>query len=99
MPGLELAYFYRGRTYQELGEYDNAITDYDEALQIDPDFKPAQSSRGFAYYQSGEFENAIIDISEVLKVRPEELIPLITDPAFLENLNKIFAPNSIDIGE
>ena len=36
--------------------YDNAITDFDKAIELKPDY--AYHNRGTAYYKKGEYDNA-----------------------------------------
>ena len=41
MPGLAIAYNYRGEIHDELGQLENALVDYRTAIQLDPEFKTA----------------------------------------------------------
>jgi tetratricopeptide (TPR) repeat protein len=38
-----------GKAYANLGEYERAIRDFDEAIRLDPQYAVADSSRGNAY--------------------------------------------------
>ena len=42
-------YFTSGNTYREKGDYDRAITDYDQAIRLDPKYTVAYINRGVAY--------------------------------------------------
>jgi tetratricopeptide (TPR) repeat protein len=47
-PKNEEAYFYRGLLYDLKDDYEKAISDYSEAIRLDPDY-----SQGQAYYKRG----------------------------------------------
>ncbi|HRF94487.1 MAG TPA: tetratricopeptide repeat protein, partial [Aggregatilineales bacterium] len=42
--------------YRELGDYDRAIADYHQVLQISPTYFNAYSNLGFAYYYMAQDE-------------------------------------------
>ncbi|MGC1903401.1 MAG: tetratricopeptide repeat protein [Candidatus Acidiferrum sp.] len=60
----------RAKVYQEEHEYDLAIQDYDQLLQIKPDSVDALNGRGFAYAQQGDDHNAIRDYDQTLRISP-----------------------------
>ena len=41
MPDLAIAYNKRGEIYDEMGNWENAIIDYQKAIQLDPEFEEA----------------------------------------------------------
>src|SRR5690606_33172689 len=43
------AYYWRGAAHLEIGRFDEAITDFDGALRLDPNTKSALSKRAAAY--------------------------------------------------
>ncbi len=51
---LALAYNNRGFAYDDLKQYERAISDYDKAIQLDPNFAIAYNNRGFAYNLKGD---------------------------------------------
>jgi len=51
-PQLEDAYYWRGSSYEELGQYQRAI-------QLDPDESYNYSKRGYAYDDLGQYQEAI----------------------------------------
>jgi hypothetical protein len=51
-----IVYFYRGNAYHEKGDYDRAIADYDQAIQLQPDYPMAYFNRGNIYTLRGERE-------------------------------------------
>jgi tetratricopeptide (TPR) repeat protein len=70
--GNELAgiYLNRGLRYDYMGDYDNALDDYDEAIQIDPNFAKAFNNRGGVYFKKKEHDRAIADYDEAIRLDP-----------------------------
>ena len=60
------AYVNRGDAYQLKGEYDRAIQDFDQVLQINPSLEEAYRGRGMAYADKGEYEHARRDLNKAL---------------------------------
>jgi tetratricopeptide (TPR) repeat protein len=67
-PREALYYCDRGDCYSELlGEYPEAIDDYNQALQLAPDFMRAFLGRGFARRELGAYREAVKDFDQVLE--------------------------------
>ena len=64
---LAAAYNNRGRAYGETGALDRAISDYNAAIRLNPDFATAYYNRGVAYGDSGEVERAIADFDNAIQ--------------------------------
>jgi tetratricopeptide (TPR) repeat protein len=45
-----------------MGDYENAISDYTKAIEIDPKYAVAYYNRGNIYYSRGEYDKAWEDI-------------------------------------
>lgn len=54
-----------------LGQYDAAITDFDEALRITPKDSYLYLSRGFVKYKNGQYEEAIKDYTHTIQLYPK----------------------------
>jgi len=63
-------YATRGYAYFNEEEYDKAISDYNQAIKIDPDFAKAYYSRGIVYYKKKEYDKAISDYNQAIKIYP-----------------------------
>ncbi len=74
-------YVTRGLAYYEQGQYEQAIADYDRAIDLNPDYALAYYNRGLAYKQQGQYERAIADF--------ERCLELSTDPTFRERAEQI----------
>jgi tetratricopeptide (TPR) repeat protein len=75
-PGDAYAFGCRGWAWQQKGEVDNAIKDYNEAIRVDPKGVEWQAGawrndRGMAWYSKKEYDKAIADFDEVIRLRPK----------------------------
>jgi len=59
-------YVYRSRVY------DKAISDYTEAIRLNPNYANAYYNRGVAYGNKRDYDEAISDFSEYIKLSPNE---------------------------
>ena len=59
-----------------LGEHENAMEDYQRALEVAPRFTPAHFNRGNAYFMRQQFDEAVSCYDEVLAVDPESISAL-----------------------
>jgi tetratricopeptide (TPR) repeat protein len=50
--------------YGELTKYERAIQDYDQAIELDPDYALAYNNRGFAYQALGKTVEAGADFKK-----------------------------------
>ncbi len=64
-------YVRRGREWSDKRDYDRAITEYNEALRIDPKYAAAYHNRGFAWQNKGDYARAIADYIEVARIDPK----------------------------
>ena len=65
-------YSKRGNTYHFFKEYQQAITDFDLALEVDANYTSAYSSRGWTYYWLKEYQRAFIDFNHALELDPRD---------------------------
>ncbi len=64
------AYNNRGVAYRSKGQYDQAISDFNKALEINPRYARAHYNRGNTYYQMGRYDQAISDYNKALEINP-----------------------------
>ena len=74
-PGLpddqrSLAFGMRALAYSLLGVFDKALSDYDAALKIKPDFPLALNNRAWAYYKLGRPADGVADVEKALELSP-----------------------------
>jgi tetratricopeptide (TPR) repeat protein len=60
----------RGFAYNMLREYQQAIADFNQAIELDSNYARAYASRGRIYRTIGEYELAINDYNRALELRP-----------------------------
>jgi tetratricopeptide (TPR) repeat protein len=65
-------YSRRGNTYLSFKDYQQAIADFDRALELDPNFAFAYRNRGWAYYWLKEYQRAFADFNHTLELDPND---------------------------
>jgi tetratricopeptide (TPR) repeat protein len=67
---LAQIYRKRGFAYNVLKEYQRAIADLNQAIELDSNYARAYATRGLTYTAIGEFDLAIKDYNRALELRP-----------------------------
>lgn len=67
---LALAYAMRALAYSLKAAYPQALSDYDEALRLRPEFPIALNNRAWALYKSGDPARALPDVERALALSP-----------------------------
>ena len=62
----------RGMELRAHGEIDKAISEFDEAIGLAPDFATAYNERGLAWTANGESDKAIADFTEAIRLDPKK---------------------------
>ena len=70
-PDDAVAYYNRGEAYLREFDYDNAIKNLTQAIDLKPDFADAYSSRGVIYFAKGDYDCAISDLTQVIQLEPD----------------------------
>lgn len=63
--------FERGNAHFNGGAYDEAISEYVKAIEIDPNFAKAYCNLGLAYQRKGLLDLAVDSFSKAVELRPE----------------------------
>ena len=61
-------HFNRGFTYMESGEYENAIQEFDKAIQLHPNYAFSYRNRGLAYANLHQRQRAIQDYDKAIQM-------------------------------
>ena len=76
------AYYNRGVAYARKGQYDQAISDFTKALEINSRLAKAYNNRGGAYYRIGQLDQAWEDVHKA------QDLGFKINPQFLKNLRE-----------
>ena len=62
---------YRGIAHRELGEFDQAVSDFDTAIRLEPLSNPSRQAKGVARLMQGKYAEATPDFDAVLDLDPD----------------------------
>ncbi len=68
------AYVDRAVDYMDQGDYERAIADFNQAIQLEPDFVLAYVFRGAAFTRLGEYDLAFKDLDQAIQLNPNSAI-------------------------
>jgi lipoprotein NlpI len=69
---IVVAYLNRGNAYQDKGDYEHAVVEYNTVIQVRPDYAEAYYSRGRARFALGEFMPAATDFARSVTLAPSD---------------------------
>ena len=67
-PNNANAYASRGVVYSAQRDYDKALADYNQAIQLDGGLIPAYNNRGIVYAAQGKYDEALADFNHTLQL-------------------------------
>ncbi len=68
---LAQVYYDRGVAYDEKGDYDAAIGDFTQAINLRPDIFLGYHLRGMAHIDKGDFNSAVADFTQAIRRAPD----------------------------
>jgi Flp pilus assembly protein TadD len=75
-PDIARAFVNRGRALFDTAQYDDAIRDFDSAINYDPNYPEALNGRALAYAGKGDFDRAVKDFDQAVQLDPNYAIAL-----------------------
>ncbi|MEK7485158.1 MAG: tetratricopeptide repeat protein [Planctomycetota bacterium] len=66
-------YFIQGQLKLNRKDYSGAISDFSEAIRLNPQYVYAYDNRGAAKYEKGNFTEAIADYTEAIRLNPNAI--------------------------
>ena len=70
-PTAEIPFNNRALLWRNIGEYDKAIADDNEAIRLNPKFDTAVSNRGEIWRLKGDLTKALADQDEAIRLNPK----------------------------
>jgi protein O-mannosyl-transferase len=70
-PACWMAYNNIGFADAKEGELDDAISEYERALDINPNYSDAHYNLGFAFQQKGQFADAVMQYERAIEIEPD----------------------------
>ncbi len=67
-PGVALGLTLRGETLRYMGDYDRALSNFNQAIRFESDFAPAYTGLGLTFERMGDFERAKSEFRTALSV-------------------------------
>ncbi len=71
-PPTALEHFRQGNELSRAGEFENAVKEYEKALELDPQYVDAMTNLGVAYYNLGQLDEAIEQYTAALDIAPSD---------------------------
>jgi tetratricopeptide (TPR) repeat protein len=91
-------YINRGNDYFDKGQYDQAISDFNKALEINPNLALAYYIRGMSYYYKKEYDKAGDDFKKLLSLYfPENFVSNDLHHLYMVNLMVMQEPSLLKI--
>jgi tetratricopeptide (TPR) repeat protein len=71
-PNNPKGHYIWGKVYLHNKNYDKAILEFNQAINLNLDYTDAYISRGIAYFQKREFDKAIENLKQALILQPDD---------------------------
>ncbi len=70
--GNRTIYYNRGRIFNKLEKYEDALEQFTKAIKIEPRYNSAIKKRGVVYIELKQYKNALADFTQALKNQPND---------------------------
>jgi tetratricopeptide (TPR) repeat protein len=90
-----IAYFNRGAAFQTKGDVDRAITDFDAAIGLKPDYAAAYENRARAYVAKGDYTRAVADVTKAGELTPKVAVRPKAVPSATKAPEKVVAKQPV----
>jgi tetratricopeptide (TPR) repeat protein len=70
----------RGIVYSDMGDIDQAMANFEKAIELDPEFTLAHYNRGLAYGKIGNLDQAIIEFDRAIEQDPNDVVSRLSCP-------------------
>lgn len=81
-------HYWRAYTYRSLEQYDNALMDYDKALEILPDDGTILAKRGQTLQLMKRYDEALADLNKALELIPDDKYTLVGRAQALQSMKR-----------
>lgn len=71
--GKYLLYSNRGTAYYVKGDLDHALADFNQAIQLQPNFALAYYNRGTVYFAKHDYNRALVELNRAIQIQPSAL--------------------------
>lgn len=68
---LAIVYYNRGIGYEGTNQLALALSDYNSAIRLDPNYADAFDNRGNTYFKTGDNQRAIADFDRAIEIKPD----------------------------
>lgn len=68
--GTAQSYYEQGLKLNDESRYQEAIAQFDKAIELNPEYAEAYRNRGIAYDIQGQYERAVQDYDEAIRLNP-----------------------------
>ena len=66
-----IVYVNRGNAYMLKGDYDRALTDFNDAIKLQPNHGAAYLNRAVVYFTKQDYDRALVDHNKTIKLQPD----------------------------
>lgn len=85
---MAIGYYGRGQAHYTLGEFENALRDYDKSIELNPNYPDAFVFRGILYNDLKQFQLAAQDFTKAIDLAPDTLYAYAHRAAAYANLEE-----------